>query len=368
MKKISIITLHRVPNYGSVLQAYASEVFFRKIGYDVQIIDYCPKRFNTKYRFSDEYKRFTFKYKNPFVKTIFYCLIKPSLIKQEKTFNSFIKSNLTMTKRYNSIEELERDCPISDYYCSGSDQIWNYKTNGFFEKPFYLTFVNSKNKFAFSSSFGRPSIDLVEQTEIIDSLKEYSFIGVREKSGLDILKKMNLKNTFNSLDPTLAIDPDNWLSVVHKNNKNGNYVLIYEFNKSPHLDEIAKEIAEKNNLKIIRIGYWYHKRVKKEKTVVCPSVFDFLNLIYNSKFVITNSFHATVFSVVFRKEFVTVLPKAFGVRIIDFLKLLGLEKRNINNIEDIKNLKKIDYDNVQKILSNERKKTQSIIKKYLGGE
>lgn len=366
--KIGVITLHKVRNYGSVLQTYATQEVLSGLGYEASIIDYCSYRFQEKNRLSDEYSRFKFKYKNGLVHLAFNAMLSPSLWLQRKIFDSFLEERLTLTRSYSSIEELEENPPEADVYCTGSDQVWNIKTNGYVERPFYLDFGPvDKPRFAFSASFGRPKLDEDEALEIGLYLSRYTGIGVREKSSLAILKDLGVQHFENTLDPTLVLAPSEWIKLTPVERPyNHKYILIYEFNKSSGIAEYARKLSQITGYPIYRITYWYHERHHGEKCIVVPSVYEFLQLIRHAEYVLTNSFHATVFSTVFRVKFATIYPKAFSVRLEDYLLLVGLSDRHLNSIDKIERINKpIDYDRVHEKLAFERERTLTFVRDTL---
>lgn len=343
-----------------------------KLGHEPLLIDYCSPRFIEKNRIDDEFQRFRNpRKKNPIVKQLFYFIMSLSVRKQRKQFEHFLSKEIMKTRSYFDIESLRDNPPVADIYCTGSDQVWNIKTNGFFERPFYLDFGQpSIKRIAFSSSFGRAQLEEDELLLNRELLSRYSSIGVRETSGLSILKALEISNCENTLDPTLALDESQWMNMssdIPMFEKK--YILIYEFNKTSNIGEYAKELSRITGLPIKRITYWYHERHKGEDCIVIPSVSEFLTLIRHAEYVITNSFHATVFSTVFKRKFAAVYPESFSVRIDDFLRLTGMLERHITSpsrISDIRN--PIDYDSVSSILAIEREKTLSFLQKAISGD
>ena len=351
------------------MQTYATQEIIKKMEHDPILINYCSSRFKEENRINDEFLRFTYKNKNnPVIKSLFYIVMSFSIKGQEKCFESFLRNNVSLTREYNSIDELCENPPCADIYCTGSDQVWNLKTNGFFERPFYLDFGDKTiRRIAFSASFGRDSLEKSEIKQIYGPLKRYSAIGVRESSGLSILKELDIDECENTLDPTLMLDVDEWKKMTSETSpfKEG-YILIYEFNKSSNIGEYAKVLSKRTGLPIKRITYWYHERHKGEECVVLPSVNEFMTLIRHAEYVITNSFHATVFATIFRKKFAVVYPKHFSVRLEDFLKLTEMKERHVKKIEDIGSIcNEIDFDRVHSIIQNERRKTLLFFKKQL---
>ncbi len=370
--KVAYITLHKVRNYGSVLQTYATYKVLKNLGHEPTLIDYCSPRFVEKNRINDEFRRFKYKHKNnPIIKGLFYMVMSRSIKKQEKCFESFLKAEMNSTKAYWDIEELRAEPPIADVYCTGSDQVWNLKGNGFYERPFYLDFGNDTiRRIAFAASFGRAQLDQEELDQIAPALSRYNAIGVREASGLSILKELGIEHCANVLDPTLTLDPDDWLKMTSDVSPfKEKYILIYEFNKTSNIGEYARELSQKTGLPIKRVTYWYHERHQGEECVVLPSVSEFLTLIRHAEYVITNSFHATVFSTVFKRKFAAVYPAHFSVRLDDYLKLMDMLDRHIESPEKICNIKEsIDYDAVHAKLAQEREKTLLFLQKGINGE
>lgn len=374
MKSVSIITLHKVRNYGSVLQTYASQKFFEEIGFNASIIDYCSQRFVENNRIEDEYERFKFKYKNPIIKILFILLMNPSLKKQRRIFETFLEENVRLSdEKYYNIEELQSNPPEADILCTGSDQVWNSETNGFIERPFYLDFGDRDIcRIAFSASFGRKELSKNEMKYIKPMLMKYSGIGVRESSGMEILKDIGFENYANTLDPTLAVNPNIWQNMADDSVKKlGEYILIYEFGKKSNIEQYAKRLSEKTGLPILRIGYWYHKKYKGEYNFILPTVQEFLGLIKNAEYVITNSFHACVFSTIFKRNFFAVYPEQFGIRLKDYLDMIDMQHCHLKNVSDIDNRIvdfEIDYEKVELILNDMRKNTQKYIKELVQKE
>ncbi len=362
--KIGFITLHKVRNYGSVLQTYATYKFFQNMGHECTCIDYCSPRFVENNRLKDEYRRFKGK-KNLLIKLLFSLVMIPSIKKQEYIFEDFISKKVKFSdQKYFSNEELRQSMPPYDILCTGSDQVWNSNTNGFIERPFYLDFCEDNVKrIAFSASFGRSSIPDAEAEELKPMLKRYAGIGVREKSGVRLLNSLGIQAE-NTLDPTLACPPELWHALADESSVKikEHYLLIYEFNGNGEIDKIAEKIAKEKRLRIVRISYWYHKQVKGETNIVLPDVATFLALIRNASYVVTNSFHAVVFSTIFHREFVAVVPLAFSVRIEDYLSLLKINNRLYNDSASFSACATpIEFDQVDQILVCERIKTQNYI-------
>ena len=372
MKTISVITLHRVPNYGSVLQTYATQEVFRHLGCSSTTIDYWPKRFQPDERIAEHYRTFRFRHKNFLVKWAFSKVMRKSLVRQDAVFGDFLSRRIALTKPYYSIESLVADPPAADIYCTGSDQVWNTKTNGFVESPFYLNFVpKNKRRIAFSASFGRDTIPNDEREAIAEDLLQYTGIGVREPSGLNILRSLGIKSYAHTLDPTLAVSPSLWYKLADQfpmSNIRGDYILIYEFNKDSVIDSVAETISRKTGLRIFRITYFAHRKIPQgQYPVLLPSVEQFLWLVKNATCVVTNSFHALAFCSIFKTKFAAIYPQHYAVRLDDYLRFTGLQNRHLlsANVPVDSILKDIDYTRVHDVLEAKRESTLAFLASLL---
>lgn len=366
-KKIDIITLHRVGNYGSVLQAYALQEVFEKKGNKVEIIDYYPRRL-TILGMLKGLKNKNKKLKESLIwRTICRILILPSYILRKYTFRKFLKKYLKLTpKTYKVEDELYRNVPEADLYCTGSDQVWNVEWNEKIERPFFLDFVPEKKvRFAYAASFGRKELEDWEKEETTNMLKKYRDISMREISGVNILRELGLDG-INVLDPTLLLNKEEWMKIASKKYKNKNYILMYNLNRNKKIDYYVQKLAKEKNLDIYYITYSLHEIYKKGKMKCNVRVEDFLALIANAKYVVTDSFHATAFSINFNTQFMIVFPEKFSTRVESILKTTGLKSRIVNNYKDVSLADKIiDFSESNKRLEEQRKIANEYIDKAI---
>ena len=360
MKKVELITLHRIVNYGSVLQAYATQQVLKKLNYNVEFIDYYPPRMHLigmLKRIRNKNIKFE---KNFFLRNIARIIIFPSYIIRFKTFKKFVKQNLiTSSKIYYSYDQLASDYPKADIYCTGSDQVWNSGWNEKVDKTFFLGFLNSNEKrIAYAASFGKKELDESEKKATKELLKKYLCISTREKSGIKILEDLNILNAINVLDPTLLLNGKDWSQIASTKFDGKKYIFVYNLNRNKKIDIYAKNLSKATGLKIKYISYQLHEFYKHGRMYCNSSIELFLSLIKNATYVITDSFHATAFSLNFNKEFIIVYPEKYSTRLQSILELTGLENRVAKNEQDLKIVdSKIDYEKVNTILNKERKKS-----------
>lgn len=187
--KVGVVTLHRVFNYGSALQAFATQIILEKLGCDVEIIDYITEVRTMKRILSYCHE----KYRYSVLKRNLYILSRlgPNILKY-LSFNSFVKKHLKLSKRkYYTIHDLRKFPPQKDVYITGSDQVWNSDYNEMIDKGFFLDF-GPKNikRISYAASFGKDSLDDNEKMLIFDLLKNYNHISVREKQAQNILSNI----------------------------------------------------------------------------------------------------------------------------------------------------------------------------------
>lgn len=367
--KVDLITLHNVKNYGSALQTYASQKILQNLGYEVEVINYSRKDLldenvlNTRIATSSIFS------KNFFTKFIGKIFLKNSIKKQNKVFNSFLNENINLTRKYSSYEELLENIPQADIYCTGSDQVWNSDWNKGIEKAFFLEFVpEGKKRISYAASFGKNQLDKSEIDITREMLQKYDHISVREKSAKDIIENLGISNVTQVLDPTLLLDKNDWMELKTniKYNKN-RYILVYQLNtKNPEFDNYVKNLAKVKNMPIIRISNVLYQMFKYGDFDYCPSVNEFVTYFLNAEYIVTDSFHATAFSINFNKKFLSIFPKKFSTRLQSILELVGLEERRVVDYNDFSLIdREIDYDKVNKIIQLEREKSINYLKKAL---
>lgn len=367
-KKIDIITLHRIVNYGSVLQAYATQHIFEKEGYKVEFIDYYPERMHMSGMLKRIKNKSNKLKKSLIFRTIARIVMFPSYIQRFHVFKKFIKNNLNMTeKTYLTEQQIKDNPPVADLYCTGSDQVWNTGWNEKIDHPFFLDFeTNGKKCFSYAASFGKNKLEDWEKEETKKLLSKYSYLSMREVSGVEIAKDLGYKKAINVLDPTLLLNKDDWSKLISNKYENQNYIFVYNLNRNKKIDRYVEKLAKEKNLKIYYVSYALHEFYKKGKMKCNVNIGDFLSLIKNAKYVVTDSFHATAFSINFNTQFMIVFPDKYSTRVKNILEITNLESRIVDNPEDIYLAdKKIDFANANRVLEGQRSIANNYISEVL---
>ena len=355
-EKVELITLHRVPNYGSVLQAYATQKAIENVGYECEIINYFPKRMKIKAMLRRIKNKNEILNKSFLLRTIARIIIIPSYFIRFSSFRRFYKNLNTTSKEYHSNDEIKKELPIADIYCTGSDQVWNSEWNEGIDKALFLDFApEGKKKIAYAASFGKNELNQEEINETREMLKKYDSISVREISGVEIIKSLGIEKVTNVVDPTLLLSGDDWRKISSNKYKGRKYILVYNLNRNKKIDKYAVNLSKKTGLKIIYLSYQLHEFYKKGKMVCNPKVEDFISLIDNATYVISDSFHATAFSLNLNTQFIIVYPGKYSTRLQSILEILNLENRVAKDENDLSiTEKEIDYKKVDKKMKDMR--------------
>lgn len=369
-KKVTVITLQNVRNYGSVLQALATQQVFKQLGCEIDFINYNK---NGK----DSYLSRTFSYtkgKGTLAKIIYPFILIPSFIKEDIVFKKFIRTHLNQQeKEYCCIEDF-KDFPItSDIYCTGSDQTWNSGWNNGILPELFLKFVpDNVRKISYAASIGKNKLDDWEVEETKALLSRFQYISVRETSAKDIVEKqLGLPSATHVLDPTLQVNKEYWMSVLSNTYESkyekGKYVLIYQLNTNPDFDRYAKEFAKRKGWKLVRFCVRHYQGLRCGKAELIPNVEDFIGLIANAGCVITDSFHATAFSCNMNTPMICIYPNDYSSRLASILKLVGLENRHLTNYNDFSFVDEteIDFTHVNEVLERERLVGWEFLKKAI---
>lgn len=367
-KKIGLLTLHRSRNYGSVLQAFATQKVFEETGCEVEVIDYFPERYSTpgllkrlKYK-SNKFQR------HKMLLSAAQCIQAISYIKRKYVFKRYVNKYLNISQtHYHNKSDFLKHPPQADIFCTGSDQIWSSFYNEGVDPLLYLSFVsNDHTRFSFSSSFGKESIDEKELEQIQPLLAAYRFLSVRENQAQNLLNKMGFSHVYHTLDPTLLFDNRWWSHYTSDTYRNKKYIVTYNLHHDKRVDRYTQNIRKKTGLPVFNISYNLHDIFRKGTLIWCPPVEDYLSLIKYAAFIVADSFHATAFSIIFNKKFAAIPPKTAPGRVKNILDVTGLPERLVSDVNDTHLFSsEIMYDKVNKRIQNEIKKTREYINMVL---
>ena len=327
MKKALIVTIFKVPNFGSVLQAYATQSIIEHLGYDCHVLNYD----HNKSEWAKKYgvKRVSIKYK------IARLLGLKASHRKANLLDSFINKHFHLTRQYNCLSEIEQgEGDNYDVYIAGSDQIWNTKYTHC-DPAFLLDFANAmKRRISIASSFACKNLDEKYVDHFQKQLSQFYAVSVREALGMDILINIGIEKAHLVLDPTLLLDARQWNVLRKKKDKPEKYILLYmwcyAFEPRPYIYEVLKYYKEQLQCKIIALeGFDKHDVYMKALDIedaTESSIPYFLDYFADASLVVTSSFHGTAFAVNYGVPLLSIVPNSSDDRQSSLLGQLGLDQ------------------------------------------
>ncbi len=378
--KIGIITFHFAHNQGAVLQCYALQQVLDEMGHEVKVINYCPKYHTMRYQAKrDPFFMAYLSWKNTrksslpvrfynsarsFAKGI-YVNLKNTYQLREQNFSHFANEYLNLSEMYKTIKSLRNNPPAYDAYVSGSDQLWNTDlVDGTFDPAYFLDFGGKDiRKITYAVSL-KESYTEKEKQSMKQLCKNLDAVSIREESEIatDVL---NGEYTV-CIDPTLLLGAEKYEEATSKTAEKKPYIFVYGFQNTKGLHEAVSIISKELGVRVINGSPERIKLAEAEKSYnYGPDMF--LSYIKNAEYVITNSFHGTAFSLIFKKNFVTVAHTTRGKRMTELLSKLGLAGR-IWNGPACNWKEEIDYADVDKKREELREQAIDYLKKNLSIE
>lgn len=336
--KIRTITCHDVYNLGASLQAYALQHYLESKGHDVQIIDYKPEYLSRHHKLGIVSNPI---FDKPFVKQLYLLAKLPERLwglRIKKAFDTFTAKYLKLTKRYNSYEELKATAPDADCYIAGSDQIWNTLFPNGCDAAFYMDFgAKDVKRISYAASFATPTVAEECRDFVVEKLKGIDAISIRERISLPLLTELGRPDGVAVCDPVFLLNKEEWIETLKgEQGLSGvpeKYVLVYLTDKGPQIEQIAQKIKKKTGWKICSVGSI--KAGCADKTFITAGPLDFVLLIKEAQFVISNSFHATAFSLIMGTNFCVVnRADAINERMKSILEDYGLSDRLVSEYND----------------------------------
>lgn len=374
--KIAILTLPLGHNYGGILQAFALQNVLEKMGHSVLIIN---RRSRTK---NNLFFKVLSVIKRLFLNIVGIKIeIRTWLTKKEKekiykNLYDFISKKLNLSKEINSSSELKKI--VSEYNFDviivGSDQVWRAEYSPSLDN-FFLDFVTDNiKKISYAASFGVDTwtYNYKQTLKYSILIKKFNAISVREESGVELCKNYLGVKAEHSLDPTMLLSKEDYMGLIKKdklNFENTNNLLVYILDNSEEKDKIVEEASNKLNAKPYYLACKKNIFGPKEKIIENPTISDWLYSFLIAKFIITDSFHGVIFSVIFNKPFIVIPNIERGeARFTSLLKMFDLEKtifnRNKDKVDD-KIEQKIDFIKVNNKIDEMRLNSLKFLEKNL---
>lgn len=359
--KIGIFTFHCVSNYGAVLQTYCLQEVIKSMGHEVYVIDYRPKYLIEPYKvfsydFSSSYS-YIAKCKG-FVRA---CLVAPIRWKRNRTFSQFVKNRLNLYKL-----DLNDESNDFDAFVFGSDQIWNPKITCGFDKVYLGDFPAAKGKklIAYAASAGSISNFSGENIDyFLSRLQHFDKVAVREKSLAEYINKLISIKSEVVYDPVML----GGLSIIntllyssHRKIFKKTYLLLFQLHRNNQIAQYAIDVAKEKKFDMVEMTTMAESLFNKKMKQVL-SVKNLLLYFKYSSYIITTSFHGTVLSILFNKQFNTIsVSENKDERFLDLLNDLNMSDRILDINTDV-SPKIADYDVINNLYNQKKIESYKIL-------
>lgn len=358
--KVALLTFHQADNFGAVWQTYGLSKTLCQLGHDPFLIDYHPDKLLRSYRVPTG--RF---------------VVTPRMIgflKKKLEFNRFRRILLPATTRlFKSYDDLRKNPPVADAYITGSDQVWNPDLmGGRYDPAFFLQFVKSGRRISYAASFGETR-QLIPTDELREYLSHLDAISVREEQAARILKAAYDIEIAAVCDPVFLLqDYTNYLTMPCWNRE---FVFTYNLFNLRDTDELSLELGKALNCEVRRVNDDWKLWNYSSKAEFGISPIRWLNLIQSAKLIFTDSFHATAFSILLRKPFLSVLSNSQTTkanRIVSLLEQLQLQEKIVSKDDTIDDVlerynQPIDWETVHRKIADARQDALNYLSVALAG-
>ena len=344
--KVEILTIHFGINHGSVLQCYALSQTLRDLGAQVEVIDYVPSRYRMWNNVKIKYPGKSFPWK-----IAFYAASSLIRFPQKLVFRSYLKRHIDLSRRYSDAAELQTDPPAADLYIVGSDQVWNSTYNGSEDKSYLLGFApDGSMRASYAASIGKDELEEREGLEIAEGVAGFAGVSVRERKAASLLSRFGVDARVD-LDPVFLFDARRWGELASPRREDRPYVLVYVIAQG--YEEMvcqAREIADMRGARLYVLSVRPIRLPGVDRNFLFANPSDFLALFRDADFVVSNSFHGTAFSIIFRKKFLTYAAR-YNSRIENILFCTGLDGRLVTGEYDEASVfKEIDYSHAARVI------------------
>lgn len=383
--KIGIVTYVKCDNYGAELQAFALQWKLNSLGYDAEVINLEKRNIDMKrnpdvilgaikQRFKQEGVFAIVSIVRKFLET------KKRITDEDKykainenkhkLFENFFENKVRHSEKYYSLDEISNATDLKyDVYIAGSDQIWNYIHTDRLD-VYFLMFANKfkAKKISYAASVSIYDIPKKWRAAYKTYFENIDVLSVRELHGAELVSKYSNKKAEVVLDPTFLLTKEDWVrEVANDCGIEGDYLLIYTLSGSPHIRKMAHDIARRLNLKVVNIKSGYSDE-PDDGTInvyeIGPA--EWVGLWSKAKYVVTDSFHGTAFSINFNIPFTTLVnPNSMmNSRVLSILKIMNLESRIVYDTlkGDLKpNDIALDFTETNRILKQWKEKSLNFL-------
>jgi len=372
--KIAILTQPLQSNYGGLLQAYALQIVLKRMGHEVFTVDRRPAEETFNQKASVMLKRAILRWivgRKDIVQVNPYWPTREDKQRICQHTDDFIKKNISTTEYIDSPEGMERLRKFGfDAYVVGSDQVWRPKYSPCLT-DYFLGFLEPENKakrVAYAASFGTDEWEFTKKqtTQCAELIKRFNVVSVREDSAVDLCKKHFGVDAVCLLDPAMLLTPKDYVRLVEQDDtsEGAGGLWVYLLDKAKWKNEVVRDVENYFGLissSVAPVKLSSETTKKNIEDCIYLPVTAWIRAYINAQYVVTDSFHGTLFAILFNKPFISLANSARGVaRFTSLLRLLHLEDRMISSREELtceKIDRPIDFASANKVLEKEREKS-----------
>lgn len=377
--KIGIITFNSAHNYGAVLQAWSLQTYLQKLGHEVDIVNLRLSAIDNVYVMAVKKKYVDNRYLNAAInqaRIVKRCVGDPKKYKRYRAFENFINHKLHVTKVYRNSEELKADeSLVYDVLIAGSDQIWNSSLTKKVIGAYFLDFAGKEVKrISYAASIGRKELPKEEIDLIREYLRNFDYISVREINAWKAVQPLTEKEVKIVADPTFLLEKKDFDGLRKPYPVKEPYIYVHNVHlakEDARLNSVAEELSLRTGLPIVsnRKEQYFSKEIKNRKFLTGTPE-EFIGVISEAEYVVTNSFHATVFALIYHRNFITIPHITNPDRMQNLLRELGVENHLMASVKrmpaDLSELD-IDYNAVEEKKKEMREESVAFLDDALNG-
>lgn len=379
--KIGIVTWFSGSNYGTNLQAIALQQYLRNIGHEVQIVNFVVNTKDvvklTMFQKLTDWKMLGTRIKRQpekYMQKLAYLKYGNEILGRDKKLIATVREKCCLTQKINDKKELISTFNSFELLITGSDQIWNPEE---YHRFYFADYDEvTTRRISYAPSLGVNTIREDRKSEIRRGLSKFSAVSVREQNGVELLRPLSKQEPVVTIDPTLLLCADDWNEIFPVKKERGEkYVLsIFLTDRYSHWNAV-RNFVKKKKLQHVIIPYCGFSYLQKADIVADAGLQEFLDLIRGAEYVLTDSFHVTSFSLIFKKQFYTFTRfkedayTSQNSRVRNILSIAGVNDRFLPyGTKKVLDLKNINYNAVEKALEHEIERSKEFLSTAIGDE
>lgn len=359
--KTFTVTYHHTRNYGAIFQTYALQHTIESLGHSNIIFEY-PYESGKKDKILSKSPKATLR--NAYLRYLS-VIRKNEMMMLDKFFSDFHKNHLSLSREYKNMEDLRNNPPDAECLITGSDQVWNLHTLKEFIPARFLAFgKENAHRISYAASIEGLDYTDTEKEMVKEYLTRFDAISLREQSAKDYIESFACVETKKVIDPVFLLSPDEWRRIAKQPRIMGPYILCYQVQRNPRMQEVVNTLKKKTGYPIVSVCNTSIKWIKSDYTYFDVSPEEFIGLYDNASIVVSASFHGTALGIIFGKPTYGLVKKTRGNRIRELLDLFGLGPFCLDEGKLIPD-PVVDWKEINRVLFDERERSLTYLKESI---